>query len=159
MIKKLSFILVLLGALYLVSPPQVAIGQEMELQGEVKEGTKEVPQSGFVAIVTGGGFVGILLWLALFGSSIAGVSLIVDSFINISEKKIVSETLVNNVRESMEQGDVMKAIGHCESEPGSLANILSAGFSNVEKGLKRFRIPLPSLQIWKVKNCYSELTI
>jgi biopolymer transport protein ExbB len=34
----------------------------------------------------------------------------------------------------MEQGDVMKALQHCEEEPCPLSNILSAGFSNVEEG-------------------------
>lgn len=46
------------------------------------------------------------------------------------------EALVNNVREAMEQGDVVKALNHCEEEPGLLASILSAGFSAVEEGFE-----------------------
>jgi biopolymer transport protein ExbB len=34
----------------------------------------------------------------------------------------------------MEQGDVMKALQHCEEEPCAVSNILSAGFSNVQEG-------------------------
>jgi biopolymer transport protein ExbB len=35
---------------------------------------------------------------------------------------------------AMAEGDVMKALKSCESEPGPMANILSAGFSHVEEG-------------------------
>ena len=36
----------------------------------------------------------------------------------------------------MEQGDVMKALKHCEENPGPLAHVLSAGFSNVKEGFE-----------------------
>ncbi|HMP72436.1 MAG TPA: MotA/TolQ/ExbB proton channel family protein [Kiritimatiellia bacterium] len=88
----------------------------------------------FGRIITNSGFLGIMLWIALGLCSVAGVSLIVDSFITIQEKKIVPQSLVEKVREAMEQGDVMKAMNHCESEPGPLANILTAAFSNVQEG-------------------------
>ena len=93
-------------------------------------------KQGFFYVVASGGFVGIILWLALGASSVAGVALSVDSFITIREKKISPEDLVDEVRTAMEQGDVMKALKHCEEEPGPLANILSAGFSNVQEGFE-----------------------
>jgi biopolymer transport protein ExbB len=95
-----------------------------------QDGAAEAPAGG------GGGFMGILLWLLLALSSVAGVALIVDSFITIRGKKIAPETLIENVREAMEQGDVMKALECCEEEPGPLANILSSGFSNVQEGFE-----------------------
>lgn len=98
------------------------------------EGGGEVVKTGFFSVVMGGGAFGVVLWLAIFLCSIAGVALIVDSFITIQEKKIVPEQLVANVQEAMEQGDLMKAFAHCESEPSPLADVLSAGFSNVEEG-------------------------
>lgn len=90
----------------------------------------------FWRIVTSGGILGIILWLSLGASSVAGVALIVDSFVTIREKKIVPESLIANVREAMSQGDVMKALQHCEEQPGPLANILSSGFSNVQEGFE-----------------------
>ncbi len=90
----------------------------------------------FGRIVTNSGFMGIVLWLALGTCSVAGFALIVDSFINIREKKIVPDDLVSRVREAMQQGDVMKAVSHCEAEPGPLSNILTAGFSNVQEGFE-----------------------
>jgi biopolymer transport protein ExbB len=62
------------------------------------------------------------------------VALAVDSFLTIREKLIAPPRLVENVRSAMEQGDVMKALKHCEEVPGPLATVLSAGFSNVKEG-------------------------
>jgi biopolymer transport protein ExbB len=107
----------------------------LQLEGDAaKEAEATSGGTGFFAVVMSGGWMGVVLWLALLGSSVAGVWLMIDSFVTIQQKKIVPESLVQKVREAMEQGDVMKALKQCESEPGPLANILSAGFSNVEEG-------------------------
>lgn len=90
----------------------------------------------FGRIVSSSGFMGVVLWLALGACSVAGFALIVDSFITIREKKIVPADFVAKVREAMEQGDVMKAMKHCEEEPGPLSSILTAGFSNVQEGFE-----------------------
>jgi biopolymer transport protein ExbB len=84
--------------------------------------------------MTHSGLIGILIWLGLFGCSAITIGLAIDSFINIREKKIAPQKLVEDVRAAMEQGDVVKAIQHCEQQPGPLANILKAGFSNVQEG-------------------------
>ena len=86
------------------------------------------------AIFTGGGFVGILLWIALFGVGIAAIYFIIDSMILVRPQKIMPDSLIARVREAMAEGDVVKAIRACESEPGALASILSSGFSHVEEG-------------------------
>ena len=117
----------------------VVRAQEMELTPEAKAAEaaakKSSPMS-FINVVLSGGFMGVVLWLALGTASVAGFALIVDSFITVREKKIVPESLVKKAREAIDQGDVMKALKHCEEEPGPLANILSAGFSNVSEGFE-----------------------
>jgi biopolymer transport protein ExbB len=85
-------------------------------------------------VIVSSGALGVLIWLGLFGDAGVGVYLIVDSFIMISAKRVMPPTLVTNVTEAMQQGDVVKALHQCESEPSALANILIAGFSHVEEG-------------------------
>lgn len=87
-----------------------------------------------INVIKAGGFLGIVLWLAIFFTSIACIALIVDAFLTVRQNKVMPPTLVGNVQSAMEQGDVMKALQHCEEEPSPVANILSAGFSNVEEG-------------------------
>jgi len=89
---------------------------------------------GLWIVIISSGWLGIILWIGLFGSSIAAAALIIDSFITVKGSKIAPPDLVEQVREAMVQGDVMKALKYCEERPTPLANILSAGFSNVQEG-------------------------
>ncbi len=112
--------------------------------GEAAAGTLEVEggaakaashsEGGFLEIITRAGWFGMVIWGSLIICSIISVALIVDSFVNIKDIKIMPPDLISNVRSSMEQGDLLKAIQHCDSSPGALANILKAGFAQVEEG-------------------------
>jgi biopolymer transport protein ExbB len=107
---------------------------ELVLDEEAAEEVAEGP--GFMAIIMGSGWLGVILWLTLFVASVAGIALIVDSFVTIRSTKIAPVSLVEEVRTAMEQGDVMKALKSCEENPVPLSNILSAGFTNVEEGFE-----------------------
>lgn len=91
-------------------------------------------QAGFWAVIVGSGWLGMVLWAALLGCGGTAVYFIVDCSVLIRPQKVMPETLINRVKEGMSEGDVMKALQACESEPGPLANILTAGFSHVEEG-------------------------
>ena len=85
-------------------------------------------------VIFGSGWLGTILWMALFGTGIAAIYFIVDSMILVRPQKIMPDSLIGRVREAMAEGDVVKAIKACDSEPGALANILSSGFAHVEEG-------------------------
>jgi len=100
-------------------------------------GTTEVTHrasGGLLHVIFGSGAMGILLWVAIFGAAVVAVYLAVDCGITVRASRIMPDSLVNNVTESMAEGDVLKALQHCEAEPGALANVLTAGFSHVEEG-------------------------
>lgn len=101
---------------------------------EAEDAKKQSGGPGFFAVIASSGWLGVLIWLSLGGTSAAATALAIDSFVTIRQKKIVPEALISEVRTSMEQGDVMKALKHCEQAPGPMANILSAGFGNVKEG-------------------------
>ncbi|MBM4164204.1 MAG: MotA/TolQ/ExbB proton channel family protein [Lentisphaerae bacterium] len=88
----------------------------------------------FYDVMTGSGPIGFLLWMALFGSGAAAIYFIVDCSILVRPAKMLPGTLIDQVKSAMAEGDVLKALKACESEPSSMANILSAGFSHVEEG-------------------------
>jgi biopolymer transport protein ExbB len=127
-------VLVGFAVVTVVAQDPTVVAPGMSVEGGVDSGP--VPGPGFFQIVTGAGALGVILWLTIFGASIAGIALIVDSFITIRASKIAPDALVSEVREAMEQGDVMKALKHCEDNPVPLSNILSAGFTNVEEGFE-----------------------
>lgn len=110
----------------------VELPSDFEIEEEAA--AEEDSGSGFFAVVKGGGAMGVALWLALLLTSVAGIYLIIDSFVKIRVKKIMPPELVQRVHQAMEEGDLAKAIDQCKAEPGVMSNILMAGFSNVEEG-------------------------
>jgi len=91
---------------------------------------------GFMTIVMAGGPVGIGIWLMLFGAVGALIYFWTDCAMMINVKRVMPASLVTAVTQAMEEGDVFKALKHCEDNPGPLANVLSAGFSNVDQGFE-----------------------
>ncbi len=91
---------------------------------------------GFFHVIGSSGPLGVILWLVLFSAAGAGVYFCVDCMITIKTEKILPQSLIDNVTEAMAEGDVLKALQSCESDPGPLANVLTAGFSHVEEGFE-----------------------
>jgi len=90
----------------------------------------------FRTVFTCAGWLGELVWLSLIVCLIISAVLIVDSYLTIQEKKIAPQQLVSDVRDALEQGDLLKALQHCENTPVPLSRILKAGFSNAEEGFE-----------------------
>jgi len=110
-------------------------GAIVEAGGEEDEADAANKGSGgFLSVVLGSGFLGVLLWLALFAAGGAAVYFVVDCAITVRIPRIMPQVLIDNVTEAMQEGDVLKALQHCENEPGPMANILTSGFSHVEEG-------------------------
>ena len=142
MSKKSKVIVWLLALAVLFTVPLMSFAQDDAGAGDAGQVTmsEEAAEdsgggsSGLMGVIFGSGWLGIVLWAALLGCSLVAAWLAIDFFITIQPKKIVPEQLVSEVREAMEQGDVMKAMGRCEQEPGVLSSILLAGFRNVKEG-------------------------
>ena len=111
-----------------------AAGAAIEANAGASAPAPSKSSTGFFAVIGGSGWLGILLWLALFGCGGAAIYFIVDSSVLIRPQKIMPQSLIDKVKGGMAEGDVMKALHACETEPGPMANILSAGFSHVEEG-------------------------
>ncbi len=110
-----------------------AAGEVVGADGQKAEAA--APQgTSFIDVVLGGGIVGFILWMALFASGGFAIYFIVDGYILVRPKKIMPEELIEQVKEAMDQGDVMKAIEICDNDPSSMAKILKAGFSHVGEG-------------------------
>jgi len=108
---------------------------KIEESADAKQAPKK-NNTGLWAVIIGSGWVGVVLWLGLFGSGVAAIYFAVDCSILIRPQKIMPQALITNVKAAMAEGDVMKALRSCEVEPGPMANILSAGFSHVEEGFE-----------------------
>ncbi len=127
--------IVILAALVLL--PGAGWAQELVMdEAAAADAAADDGGMGLWTIIAGSGWLGIILWTALLACSVAATWLAIDFSITVNPKKIIPDSLVNDVREAMEQGDVMKAMQRCESEPGVLSAILIAGFRNVKEGFE-----------------------
>jgi biopolymer transport protein ExbB len=148
----------MIGSLY----AQEAAGGAGDLapSGEAAATTAAPKQSGsqFFQVLFGSGAIGFILWLALFGSAGGGVYFIVDSYITVSEKRIMPDALIANVTAAMAEGDVLKALQQCETDPGPMANILSAGFSHVEEGFEVIQEAIGSAANFETEKIMQKLT-
>lgn len=89
-----------------------------------------------IQIIWRSGWFGVLVWVLLLAGLVGCITLVVDSYLTIREKNIAPIEVINQVRTAMQEGDLLKALQCCEHNPGPLANILKAGFSNVEDGFE-----------------------
>jgi len=135
---------VLSTAFVMCSLPYTAAAQDKAGDAAVAagngDGSGEAPakkkktDTSFFMIVANSGWIGILIWIMIFATSAATLGLIIDAFLTIKASKIMPPELVNQVRNSLDNGDLGSALEACEAVPGPLANILSAGFNNVAEG-------------------------
>ncbi len=145
--KKLIVLMLAVAGMVMVANTVMAQDAAAADKAPAKAGTLEaadggaVPTAdansssgGFLSVILGSGPLGVILWLALFGAGAIAVYLIVDCFITVRAKRIMPQSLVDSVTEAMGEGDLLKAMQHCENEPGAMANVLIAGFSHVEEG-------------------------
>jgi len=104
--------------------------------GEIVGGETQqaAPSGNFYHVITSSGWLGVVLWLAIFASLGFYIYLLIDCSIVVRATKIMPQKLIDEVEGAMREGDVVKALQSCDNEPGPMANILSAGFSHVEEG-------------------------
>ncbi len=135
MMMALAVTAFVFGAAPMVSTAfaQDATGEVVAADGQkpAESGPKETT---FFDVVFGSGMVGMILWFALFGSGIAAAYYIIDGYILVRPAKIMPQQLIDQVKEAMDEGDVIKALEICDADPSSMAKILKAGFSHVEEG-------------------------
>ncbi len=121
------------GTVYAQEAAAPAAGEVVTQDGQAAQ--NEAPkETSFVDVVFGSGWMGVLLWLALFASGGFAAYFIFDGFILVRPAKIMPQALIDQVKAAMDQGDVMKAIEICDNDPSSMAKILKAGFAHVEEG-------------------------
>ena len=147
------------GAAPAAAPAPGGAGELVAEDGSaVTTTTSSGGSGGFLHVVFGSGPLGVLLWIALFGAGGVAVYLAVDSAITVREKRIMPQPLIQNVTESMAEGDVLKALQNCENEPGPLANVLTAGFSHVEEGFDVIQDAVSTAADLEVEKIMQKLT-
>lgn len=112
--------------------PMLAFAQEAET-------ARQTTQSGgsfFTEVVFGSGFLGGLIWLALFMTSTIAISLIAYLVLALRKGKFGSEQLLDDVRNHIAGGDLNSAYSACDHHSSVIAEVLCGAFKNYHKGEK-----------------------
>lgn len=144
--------------------PAAAAAPAVENANPVVENTEETkPEvqkggSEFYTVLFGSGALGFILWMALFGSMGFYIYLLIDCSILVRPSKIMPQALISNVEAAMKEGDVVKALQHCENDPTPMASILSAGFSHVEEGFEVIQEAISTAADLEIERLMQKLT-
>jgi len=162
-----ALLLLFVAGLWLTLTPLAAQEEAAEpVAGEIVGGgeagaaaaTTNLGSGEFVTVVLKSGPLGRLLWAFLFGAAAAAVYFAVDCAITVRARRIIPQNLVESVTLAMSEGDVLAALKNCESEPGPLANVLTAGFSHVEEGFDVIQEAVTTAADLETENIMQKLT-
>lgn len=117
--------------------PVIIFAQELEGLGT--ETSNQASQSGgsfFTQVVFGGGFLGGLIWLALFMTSTITIALIVYLVLALRRANFTNKKLINTVQEHISDKNLNDAYSHCDGHNSVIADVLCGAFKNYHKGEK-----------------------
>ena len=140
--KSIMAFAILMGACAAPLTAAFAAGELEGADGKAVDANAAKQKSG------GGGFLtviynpndpdilGTILWLVIFGDLALSIYFIIDNWILIKPEKLMPKKLVDDVQQAMGEGDVVKAMQVCESNPSAMSSIVMAAFQHVEEGFE-----------------------
>lgn len=98
------------------------------------EETEAAAPQGFLSIIFSGGIVGVFMILLLLALSLTAAYLVFESIMTLRRKNIAPIGLDEQVRKSLEQGDLGGAVRACDDQPSLLGFVIRHGLSEVDGG-------------------------
>jgi biopolymer transport protein ExbB len=94
---------------------------------------KKAPQ-GFFQILFSGGLVGVIIMLALIGTSLTAAYLVFENALSIRKSELIPEGLSDQVRDLVAAGQYPQAIKVCRDKPCFLSFVLMHGLNEADSG-------------------------
>ncbi len=89
---------------------------------------------GFFEILFSGGILGIIIMLALIGTSLTAAYLVFDNILTLRKAELMPPQLAEEVRSALTAGQTPQAQAACQARPSLLAFVLNHGLGEVEAG-------------------------
>ncbi len=84
-------------------------------------------------IMAGGPLI-MSIWVAILGTSIVMVTLVIQNFILLRKDKVAPPTLVNSLRQTLDSGNYQEAWEICNANDNYLSNVLKTGLERLGRG-------------------------
>lgn len=88
-------------------------------------------------VISHGGPLIILIWLAILGTSMTMVSFVIQNFLTLREEKLAPSPLVAQLHQTLVAGNYQEAWQICHGNRNYLANVLGAGLERLGRGRER----------------------
>ncbi len=85
-------------------------------------------------IILGGGPLLVLIWMAIFATSIVMVALVVQNLLTLRRDKVAPPPLVFSIREAITNGNYQEAWQICQSNNNYLANVMGGALERIGRG-------------------------
>ncbi len=91
------------------------------------------PQSVIEIILHGGPLI-IMIWIAILGTSITMVTLVIQNFITMSKKKLAPPVMIDSLRQTLSSGNYQEAWEICRANNNYVANVLGSSLERIGRG-------------------------
>lgn len=112
--------------LFILSGAQWSFGQELEATAPRQESIIEV--------IVGGGPLILLIWIAIVGTSITMVTLVIQNLLSLRNNQLAPPEMVDALRNSINAGNYQEAWETCHANDNYLANVLEGGLDRLGRG-------------------------
>lgn len=90
--------------------------------------------AGLTEIVFSGGWIGLLIILALLGLSLTAAYLVFEQLLSLRRTQMIPDELAQQLRQCVEQGQLKQMQQLCQQSPSLLASVTLGGIAEAEGG-------------------------
>jgi biopolymer transport protein ExbB len=94
----------------------------------------EPKQTSIIQTIREGGPLIMAIWLAIIGTSVTMVTLIIQNAMSLRKNKLAPPPLIQALQQNLSAGNYQEAWETCNANNNYLANVLKAGLSRVGRG-------------------------
>ncbi len=106
----------------------------MTVSGFAEEGSAPPKQESIFQTITNGGPLIMLIWIAIIGTSVTMVTLIIQNAMQLRKDKLAPPPLIVSLQGLIGAGNYQEAWETCNANKNYLANVLRAGLGRIGRG-------------------------
>lgn len=137
------------------------LGAATGLAQEAAESAAPAGQKGdtLIKVILHGGPLIILIWCAIFGTSMTMVTFVIQNIITLRKQKLAPDALVDSLQNAISAGNYQEAWETCKANDNYLSNVLSAALQRLGRGKEAVEDAiaenaLREAQILRTRNSY-----
>jgi len=112
----------------------LALGYGTGFAQEDAAPAEEVHAESVIDVIMAGGPLIMAIWVAIIGTSITMVTLIIQNSMQLRKDKLAPPPLINSLRQLISAGNYQEAWETCNANKNYLANVLKAGLARLGRG-------------------------